>query len=1456
MAAWNELPAADAAECAALVAAADRLRWSAPELAVQFADRSLRSGAADAATTTTAQVLLGTGLVRLGRHAEAVEPALAALRAVTSGGLVERAAAVRVALAACARVLGEPLAGSELLRPVLRATTAAPATRALALGQFVACAGHVGRRDDLEDALAEADRLLAADDALSQDARKLERALLCVRAASYHRRHGDTEAATEVAREGLALLNRLSAVGVEGGLAKARLVLEMVCALLDDGDIDEATLVAATVLGEPVRATSALALGRLRLAMASRVYLPSGRAELGRATLVDVVRLADRHGLDSLAADAWTFLAHAEEEAGHPGEALHALRSARAAEYRYLRAASTARGLLVAEVGAVVDPESVVSLLRATVRPTASPEVKTESAETKSVERGGRKSYEDRAQREANRQDGARQEQSRREGARHGAGQGGGTPLGASRRWASLRELASHGSPMPGESSSAGARHEAAPRDGAVVDTAAALDTGAHDAASPGAASRGAAPRSTAASDVAPSSVVLTEDVASSAMPGSAVPGSAMPGGVVQGSAVSGSAVPSGVVPSGVVLSGVVPSGVVPSGVVPSGVVPGSAVSSSVVPSGGAPGGDVPNEAVAHETDAPGHARHEVIEHGVLGHSAVQPVVAELAHEHGVAEGGAVAGRTPSVPGQAGQEESAVVRQGRPAADQGKRSDAAGLGSGSRRASGDKGSKGRSLAAGSSEKAAPDSSSAEVPQDGVLRGAGSRREKRREAEGRKDATPTRQVTPPTRYEAAPVEMFAVTLVRVWPKGTAEPVEPEEPPLPVGGEVTLNALAIHVRDLAPSDAELLRSDRGEFAVLLPSTTLAEAAALAAAIRETAPDAQWLIDDQGHELTISTGVAALPGTVDGPHEGIEALLLAARSALTVPEPASPAPAVLRRTDRLRRSPTTAKTVPLTDKAVRAIRPDRARHDSGVIDDARAPDLSLADDNPTVPATPPAPVIPAPTSPRTAADASTEPEPTEGRWSVDTVRTTDPEEPAADEPAAQAGAIGRRAARRAKADDTPTKSTVDADAGVNSVLSRFGVTVEGGGRRRAPEGDDYYYDPNALVGTDLPTPPMLPSSLEPDPDDPRWAHASVPGTEPREPEQIPQPPKTPDIPEPATPDEIPPADPNPTAPEVEPPPSLTTQAAEVTAPDAAKQAESSGVEPWERVEPSSPAAVIPVARAAEVPGSGQDEPPSGGESGRPRQVGQESGVRAAGQVTVEPAASADERRAIDFAARLRGLPRTTSAATETAKDEDDDQPELVDLPTRRRRTPSGRRERTNPSGLADLLAEALVAFKATQPDQPGDDRNSAWTDDWPKAPTIGEPEQAPEPAAWPPAQPEAPAAVDDEPTGPLPESDRTIGTQVHYSAELRKPRADPAKTHPTGELPRWSRLSTESHWPDQTDWPDPADGTTWAADARAAEPGDRPRSRRADRTPNPTDPRGRHRSSEWAPADFESG
>ncbi|WP_026316707.1 hypothetical protein [Actinokineospora enzanensis] len=1548
-AAWNELPAAvsAASECAALLDAAEHLRHTAPELTERFAARALArtttvpvrsanprptpsdspgpavgtdsttdpesptgdratqptipaartAGSIDAAIGTRARVLLSTSLVRLGRHAEAVEPGLVALHAVTGGGRVEWAATLRVALAACARVLGEPLAGCEFLRPVLRLREAAPAIRAAALAQFVACAVHVGNRDDLEDALAEADRLFAADEAAGPDGRRVQRALLSARTASYHRRHGDTEAATEAAREGLSLLNRLADPHAEGGLARPRLVLELVCALLDEGDLDEAARVAATALDEPVRATSALALGRLRLAVATRVHLPSGRSAPGRALLVDVVRVAERHGLDSLLADAWTFLAHAEEEAARPGDALHALRSARAAEYRHLRAAEAARALLIAEVGAVRDPESAVSLLRDTVRPA-----------------------------------------------------------------------------------------------------------------------------------------------------------------------------------------------------------------------------------------------------------------------------------TPPAP--------AVPRQTRP------------------------------------------------------------------------ATAT----------------FAAVLVRVTPQGLAEPVEPAEPPLPVGGEVSLNALAIHVRDLAPQDAELLRSDRGEFAVLLPATDRPTAEALATAIRDTATEAQWLIDDNGHELTLATGVAVTPTTPDGnPRDGVEPLLLAARKAMRVPEVISPAPAVLRRTDRFHRAPTTAKTVPVgqdtipshaatpgaetrapresapagtraaTEPSPPAANPvpetptpepvapeqatagqhspspstdpvappatgagpspahsapvasttpadatgdspaaspdvpavshaaptssgpagtsDPATDDSpvaasgvpglfpalsaGLVDPSDAdggpaptPDVpsspsggsrtsstgaagsagsvaasgvspysapgspasaavtgdagsatagvppshtapgavarsappgsaGVASDHavppgesalPHPPADPPvatgpgaphaaqaeslAPGVPAARdSTERRADAATGSDALSASSRFGHAAETLPSQESAtprhgggagsiparhlsgglrrrraadEEPAAEpipvsprAGAIesvlnadevdeptpGRRAARRAQ---DPETSTVDTEAAAQSVLSRFGVTAEGGGRRRAPDDDGYPVDdpvpepdPYDLGSVSLPAPPMFPASMAPPntPWDDTEPTIPIPGARradsgvlhtsgsldaPRlgapadEPE--PTPPLGSPLPEPATAfaPGLPAADPGPaptpkpvldnpdpapgthgltgrtpTAPSsflsaptahgpTDPEPAPATGTHGISAAKSSYGAQGpvpglhgsvapvpgpprgeAGPVPGTQGLPTDDSGFVPVAPGS-APGdpgqSGTHRPVAGmpgdpgpmaaagptlddparatasrpaGSGPAPRTPGADlEPLFAAGFTRVDPPATAStpivppeprapeaiprtpegdvppqvsdaDRRAIDFAARLRGLPRSAAFAQRepepepdpeqaSATDPDDDRPAL---PTRKRRTPGSRRERTDPSGLADLLAEALVAFQATQatqatqaeqaeqptptaPADPGLDV-PRWSDGWADLPLFGaEPDRLPEPS-------------------------RPVGTQVDNSGELRRP--EPARWPPPAD----ARPPAAAAEPDRR--------RSWATDARAAEPAERAEPRRTDLSGLPTPPsgiRGRHRSSEWAPADLDSG
>ncbi|MFC4858241.1 hypothetical protein [Actinophytocola glycyrrhizae] len=390
-AAWNDLPATGGLhECAALVSSAEALRVSAPELSVQLARRALLVGATDASAGTTnigeatdlsmrAQALLASGLVRISQHAKAVEPGFAALALAESGGVSDVAAQVRIDLAACAQQVGEPLLGGAILRPVLEAPHTPPSLRAAALGRLVGCVGHVARRDDVEDALAEADRLLAADDTISTDVRRMERARLAVRSASYHRWYGDTEDAVTSAREGLNLLTRLRTdLRSESDRLRARLSLELVCGLLDEGESREAEHAAHPTVDEPVRATSAASVGRLMLALASRVYLPSGQIDRGRHLLDQAAWLAERHALDGLRADALTEVSRLDEQAGRAAAALEAMRTARAAEHRRMRAMSRAARHVLVEVGAnhgVRDTtqQSVAALMRQLAHPAGLP---------------------------------------------------------------------------------------------------------------------------------------------------------------------------------------------------------------------------------------------------------------------------------------------------------------------------------------------------------------------------------------------------------------------------------------------------------------------------------------------------------------------------------------------------------------------------------------------------------------------------------------------------------------------------------------------------------------------------------------------------------------------------------------------------------------------------------------------------------------------------------------------------------------------------------------------------------------------------------------------------------------------------------------------------------------------------------------------------------------------------
>ncbi len=363
---------------------------SAPELSVQLARRALLVGATDPSAATTnvgearnlsmrAQAVLAAGLVRVGQHASAVEPGFAALDLAEADGARDVAAEVRLDLAACAQEVGEPLLGGALLRPLLEGGHVPSSVRAAALGRLVGCVAHAARRDDIEDALAEADRLLAADEALSPDLRRMERARLAVRSAAYHRWYGDTEDAVVAARDGLNLLSRLRReLRSESDRLRAQLVLELVCALLDEGEVREAENAAIPTVDEPVRATAAASVGRLMLAVATRVYLPSGQVDRGRGLLDQAAWLAERHKLDSVLADAMTEVSRLEEQAGRLSDALSAMRVARAAEQRRMRSVARAARHVLVGVGTAhgardVSQQAVSSLMRQLAHPAGVP---------------------------------------------------------------------------------------------------------------------------------------------------------------------------------------------------------------------------------------------------------------------------------------------------------------------------------------------------------------------------------------------------------------------------------------------------------------------------------------------------------------------------------------------------------------------------------------------------------------------------------------------------------------------------------------------------------------------------------------------------------------------------------------------------------------------------------------------------------------------------------------------------------------------------------------------------------------------------------------------------------------------------------------------------------------------------------------------------------------------------
>ncbi|MGH3720736.1 MAG: hypothetical protein ACRDRI_18195 [Pseudonocardiaceae bacterium] len=344
-------------EAASLVESAMLLRWRAPELALLLADRAVTAAQDDKMAVLQADHLAVFALNHLGRHGEAVRRLFPAVRdADTPPGLRHE---LHVELAHCAVALGEPATALDAVRAVLAAgDDVAPALRGRALVAVAEASVALGRDELVTAAFEEADELYREDPGLDHDTALLLRAAARAADAVRHRRRAATAQAEAKAREGRELLAGLADPEHDSGEVSARLMHEIVLALLDRDAGDAAMQEVRPLLRRPVRAAAAGMVGRLRLALATRVHLAEGRHEPALTLLADAVEGAQRHGVDAVLAECLEGLSHVHEARGEFADALHCMRAARAAEGRHCRDVAAARSMLLENCGTACSEEA------------------------------------------------------------------------------------------------------------------------------------------------------------------------------------------------------------------------------------------------------------------------------------------------------------------------------------------------------------------------------------------------------------------------------------------------------------------------------------------------------------------------------------------------------------------------------------------------------------------------------------------------------------------------------------------------------------------------------------------------------------------------------------------------------------------------------------------------------------------------------------------------------------------------------------------------------------------------------------------------------------------------------------------------------------------------------------------------------------------------------------------
>jgi len=227
----------------------------------------------------------------------------------------------------------------------------APVLRGGALVAVAEASAALGRDDLATSALDEADELYREDPSLDHDTALLLRAAVRAVDAARHRRRDAGAVAEAKAREGRDLLAGLADPEHDSGEVSAGLMLEIALALLDRGAGDAAMQEVRPLLRRPVRAAAAAAVGRLRLALATRVHLAEGRHEPALTLLADAVEGAQRYGVDVVLAECLEGLSHVHEARGEFADALHCVRAARAAEGRHRRDVESARCTLLENCG-------------------------------------------------------------------------------------------------------------------------------------------------------------------------------------------------------------------------------------------------------------------------------------------------------------------------------------------------------------------------------------------------------------------------------------------------------------------------------------------------------------------------------------------------------------------------------------------------------------------------------------------------------------------------------------------------------------------------------------------------------------------------------------------------------------------------------------------------------------------------------------------------------------------------------------------------------------------------------------------------------------------------------------------------------------------------------------------------------------------------------------------------